>query len=87
MGPQDHVKAILLNSLSKNYSMKTSIYLNLDTLEIEKWNYSFKGITLNTPGVYSKVEFELTKSLKTEDEIKSLSTQLIEYTKQQCELI
>ena len=67
--------------------MKTNIYLNLNTLEIEKWNYSFKGITLDLPGVYSEVEFELTKSLKTEDEIKSLSTQLIEYTKQQCELI
>ena len=44
IGHPDHVKAILLNSLSNNYSMKTNIYLNLNTLEIEKWNYSFKGL-------------------------------------------
>ena len=83
----DYYEKMISESLENNYSIKTKIYLNLNSLEIDKWEYKFHGMTneslsgVSMDGYVINVDFELTKAFSSEQTISSQSSQLFKEMK------
>ena len=85
LGENESFKMMALASIENNYSIETSLYFNVNTLQVDKLAYSYKGITISPMlGSYSEVKFELVNSSKNNEDINVLVDELKTTVKNSC---
>ena len=85
LGENESFKMMALASIENNYSIETSLYFNVNTLQVDKLTYSYKGITISPMlGSYSEVKFELVNSSKNNEDINVLVDELKTTVKNSC---